>query len=73
MKADDGEVRLSEYPHIFIIWDAANTFGALKSGSVAWGQVSDPPCAFGGAFIYVPSLGGACCLECCTTDQRTKH
>jgi len=45
-KADNGDVRLSEYPHIFVIGDAADAFGALKSGSAAWGQVSDPPRGF---------------------------
>ena len=43
IKADDGELRLSEYPHIFVIGDAADAFGALKSGSAAWGQVGSPP------------------------------
>lgn len=38
-KADNGEVQLSEYPHVFVIGDAADAFGALKSGSAAWGQV----------------------------------
>ena len=47
VKEDDGEVRLSEYPHIFVIGDAADAFGALKSGSAAWGQVSDLPHAPG--------------------------
>jgi hypothetical protein len=51
MKVDNGEVRLSEYPYIFIIGDAADVFGALESGSVAWGQVSDPPHASSGAFL----------------------
>ena len=73
MKVDDGEVWLSKYLHIFIIQDVADAFGALKSGSAAWGQVSDPPHSSGGALTYVPSLGGACCLECCTADQRTRH
>lgn len=59
-KADGGEVHLSEYPHIFVIGDAADAFGALKSGSAAWGQVSDPLHVPGGAFIYAPSSGGAC-------------
>jgi len=40
IKTDNGEVLLSEYPHIFVIGDAADAFGALKSGSAAWGQVS---------------------------------
>ncbi|KAF9652776.1 hypothetical protein BDM02DRAFT_3266130 [Thelephora ganbajun] len=42
-KADNGEVRLSEYPHIFVIGDAADAFGALKSGSAAWCQASNSP------------------------------
>lgn len=57
-KMDNGEVRLSEYPHIFVIGDAADAFGALKSGSAAWGQVSSPPRACS-MFVYAPSLGGA--------------
>jgi hypothetical protein len=58
-KVDNRKVRLSEHPHIFVVGDATDAFGALKSGSAAWGQVSDPPCASGGAFTYAPSLGGA--------------
>ena len=50
-KMDNGEVRLSEYPHIFVIGDAADAFGALKSGSAAWGQVSGLLCASGGASL----------------------
>lgn len=38
VKADNGEVRLSEHPHIFVIGDAADAFGARKSGSAAWYQ-----------------------------------
>ena len=71
-KVDDGEVQLSEYPYIFIIWDAANMFGALKSGGMAWGQVSDPPHASGGAFTYAPSLGRAHHSEYCTVNQRKR-
>jgi hypothetical protein len=71
-KTDNGEVHLSEYPHIFVVGDAADTFGALKSGSAAWGQVSDPPCASGGAFTHVPSLGGARRSEYCTVNRGTR-
>lgn len=38
IRTDDGGVELSEYPHIFVIGDAADAFGALKSGNAAWGQ-----------------------------------
>jgi hypothetical protein len=48
-KLDNGEVRLSDYPHIFVTGDAADAFGALKSGSAAWGQVSR-------VFLMVPLL-----------------
>ena len=58
-KTGDEEVRLSEYPHIFVIGDAADAFGALKSGSAAWGQVSGSPRASGGTFAYAPSSGRA--------------
>ena len=56
---DDGEVRLSEYPHIFVIGDAADAFGALKSGSAAWGQVNDPLHASNDTLTYALLLGGA--------------
>lgn len=59
-KGDDGEVQLSEYPHIFVIGDAADAFGALKSGSMAWGQVSGEPRVSDDTFAYAPSSGGAC-------------
>ena len=58
-RADDGEVRPPEYSHVFVVGDAADAFGALKSGSTAWGQVSDPPHAPDGTFADAPSLGGA--------------
>lgn len=32
------ELEPSEHPHIFVIGDAADAFGALKAGNVAWGQ-----------------------------------
>ncbi|KAF9787765.1 hypothetical protein BJ322DRAFT_1045036 [Thelephora terrestris] len=38
VKADNGEVRLSGYPHIFVVGDAADAFGARKSGNSAWYQ-----------------------------------
>ena len=59
IRAEDGEVQPSEYPHVFVIGDAADAFGALKSGSAAWGQVSGPPHASDGTFADDPSLGGA--------------
>lgn len=71
-KVDNGEVRLSEYPHIFVIGDAANAFGALKSGSAAWSQVSSSPCASDSTFAYAPSLGGARRQEYCSIDRRTR-
>ena len=40
IKVDDGDVRLSDHPHIFVVGDAADAFGARKSGSAAWYQVS---------------------------------
>jgi hypothetical protein len=43
VKADNGEVRLSGYPHIFVVGDAADAFGARKSGNSAWYQVSGLP------------------------------
>lgn len=64
VEADDGEIRLSEYPHILVIGDAADAFGALKSGSAAWSQVSSPPPD--DIFTYAPSLGGARRQEYCS-------
>lgn len=55
----DGEVGLSGYPHIFVIGDAADAFGALKSGNAAWGQVSGPLHASGGTSAHARSSGGA--------------
>ena len=71
-KVDNGEVRLSEYPHIFIIGDAADAFGALKSGSAAWSQVSRSLYASDSTVAYAPSLGGARCQEYCSIDRRTR-
>ena len=71
-KADNGEVRLSEYPHIFVIGDAADAFGALKSGSAAWGQVSSLPHASDSTFAYALPLGGARCQEYCSISRRTR-
>ena len=58
IKEDDGELKLSEYPHIFVIGDAADAFGALKSGSAAWGQVTEPLGTSDGTLAYAPLLGG---------------
>ena len=71
-KTDDGEVRLSEYPHIFVIGDAADAFGALKSGNAAWGQVNGLPHASDGTFAYASSLGGVCCQEYRSISRRTR-
>ena len=56
---DNGEVRLSEYPHIFVIGDAADAFGALKSGSAAWGQVSGLSYVSDGSLLMYIHSGGA--------------
>lgn len=38
IKTDDGKVELSGFPHIFVVGDAADAFGARKSGNSAWFQ-----------------------------------
>lgn len=53
IKVDDGDVRLSDHPHIFVVGDAADAFGARKSGSAAWYQVSGSLHDFNGIFIHV--------------------
>ena len=61
IKAENGKVRLSDHPNIFVIGDAADAFGAQKSGNAAWGQASGLSHASGDLLAYVPLLGGACC------------
>ena len=54
IRTDNGGVELSEYPRVFVIGDAADAFGALKSGNAAWGQVSGPPRVSDVIFAYAP-------------------
>ena len=54
VKTGDEAVRLSDYPHIFVVGDAADAFGARKSGSAAWDQVSNSSRSFNDIFVYVP-------------------
>jgi hypothetical protein len=54
VKADDGELQLSDHPHIFVIGDAADAFGARKSGSAAWDQVPDSSRAFEITLLMCP-------------------
>jgi hypothetical protein len=61
IKAENGEVRLSDHPNIFVVGDAADAFGAQKSGNAAWGQASGLFHASGDLLAYVPLLGGARC------------
>ena len=72
IKSDNGEVWLSEYPHIFVVGDAADAFGALKSGSVAWGQVSESPHASDGTFAHTLLLGGTRRQEYRSVNRRTR-
>ena len=58
-KTDKGEVRLSEYPHMFVIGDAADAFGVLESSSAVGGQVSRSPHTFDSTFAYALSSGEA--------------
>jgi len=57
---------------MFVIGDAADAFGALKSGNAAWGQVSGLPHASDGTFAYAFSLGGARRQEYRSISRRTR-